>query len=217
MSGASFWHAVWEKQGTEGKERASGRTNYGPSQAIALAEDAVRGLVLEPWDSLLDVGCAAGLMGEILSTKVSRYVGVDYSAASIAAFKAARPKLDLRVADATDLSQFKDGEFTKTLMSSVLLCLDEREALLAMKEMRRVTRDRGRGFCSGNLELKVWSEKPDASRCKTGCACYAHCLWFNNATFESLAAAAGWKEVRYRKINSALPQSDYMFDAELHT
>lgn len=209
---SEFWHAVWEHKGLQSTEIASGRSGYGPSQIGVLVEDAAGGLDLRPHDTLLDIGCAAGLMGETLHGMVKRYVGVDFAQSSVDRFKRRCPGFDVRVASATDLSQFSDGEFTKTLLSSVLLVMAYDEAPIALREMRRVTADGGRGFVSGNLRLKPGVKRPDGTGCREHCTCYNHASWYTDQEMIDMAKAAGWRDAYVAKIHPNLSQSEYQFD-----
>lgn len=210
-----LWRPIWESKGNEPIAKASGRSNYTQEQVLTLVEDAARALKLQPWDSLLDIGCAAGLMGEHLYQMVKRYVGVDYSPQAIRRFRADQAfpgenSIEVVCASATDLP-FKSGEFTKTLMSSVLLCLSSEECKQAIREMRRVTAVGGRGFVSGNLQMKP-GVVVDPSQCSEGCRCDHHCTWFWPEDLKALAVECGWGSAYSIAIDPSLPQSGHQFD-----
>lgn len=203
MTGASYWRPIWLAKAAESIESASGRSNYDEATTAALVEDARRALGIEPWDALLDIGCAKGLMGERLAQMVDRYVGVDYSAAAVDDFRR-RCGVDARAASAVALP-FSDREFSKTLMSSVLLCLDRKECIASIQEMRRVTKRAGRGFISGNLD----SSRIGACALKSS---YEAASWFWPDELMRLAIECGWTDARIVYPDARLPQAPYMFD-----
>lgn len=213
------WREQWEHNGAQSIGAASARDSYGPNQIEQLIGDAVDALALGPEDSLLDIGCAAGLMGESLSAMVSRYVGIDYSANSLSLFRRRCPTLEILNVTASDLSIFCDGEFSKTLMSGVLMLMDKEEALTSLLEMRRVTRLGGLGFCSGVPELKIGMEKPVQSKGDDapGRLRYSQCLWLTYDELEAMALCAGWARAEYRKMSPELPQFPYQMDCVLFT
>src|SRR3990167_414957 len=201
--GSGYWKDHWNTLKDAEPNTASGRSSYGPSHVRILVLDATTALDLQPEDSLIDIGCAAGLMGEVLIPMVKSYVGVDYSEVSLQSFRDRLPAAEVVNAGATKLP-YGNGEFSKSLMSSVLLCLSKEEAFEALREMRRVTTVRG--FCSGNLI----GEQPDPSCCEDGCLCYAHCCWFEPGELEELAIKAGWKSAKTVAISKELQHSTIM-------
>lgn len=210
---AEYWHPIWEAKSSDTVQAMSGRSNYDRHRTECLVRDAVRALRLSPDDTLLDIGCAAGLMGDHLRAIVAQYVGVDYSSAAIAAFHARVPGAVLYVASAVSLP-FSDKSFTKTLMSSVTLCLSKAEGLVALREMRRVTADGGVGFCSGNLRYDPqWD--PEKLVCREGCSCYRHATAYTESELMRLAISAGWGLAASVPTHPDIPQGAYMFDLVL--
>jgi SAM-dependent methyltransferase len=155
-------------------------------------------------DTLLDVGCAAGLTGEALIALVAQYVGLDYSAAAVQEFKRRVPYADVQVGDCQDLP-FADRTFSKGLVGSVLLCLDAFEAKVALSELRRVIRDRA--YVSGNLDATRRVDVPGAG--------YIEALWMVPEEARQMAFEAGWKAVAIVPPSNVLPQASYMFDMVL--
>ena len=207
MTGSREWLPIWREKGAHGETVAqlSGRSNYGAAEAETLANDAAWWLKLEPADSLLDIGCAAGLVGECLIPRVRRYVGLDYSEGAVARFRERLPGVDARVADALELP-FEDGEFDVSLMGSVLLCLSLDECAQALREMRRVTKRRG--YVSGNLE----GLQPSGAECPANCRCYAHCTWFTRESLTQLAVSCGWAAAIATDMSDGLQHRGIMFD-----
>lgn len=209
-TGMEHWLPIWRGKASQDPAAAAGRSNYGPAHVKALVTDAVAGLGLHAGDTLLDVGCAQGLMGEHLREGLSRYVGVDAVYGMVAAFRQ-RCRVEAYVASATDLSCFSDGEFSKALLSSVLLVLSREEGLQALRELRRVTAAGGRGFISGNVHTAT-DKTPFGKECDPGCLCYAHVTAWPIQDLCAAAAAAGWRNPRVRPINPALQQATYQWD-----
>jgi SAM-dependent methyltransferase len=67
--------------------------------------------------TVLDLGVGGGRTAGPLSRIASRYVGLDYSEGMVEACRARYPRLEFRLGDATDLSQFADGLFDAVLFS----------------------------------------------------------------------------------------------------
>lgn len=208
---SSEWHKVWEAKAAAGEtmRQLSGRSTYSDAAILALVGDARAGLNLQPSDKLLEIGCAAGLMGVHLSKLCGRYAGVDYNEGAVASFKWRHPGLDVTVANALELP-FKDGEFDCTLLGSVLLCLDGHEALRAMKEMRRVTRPGGRGMVQNQ---PIGTAPPATEACVPGCRCFAHTLWLTPGDFVALALDAGWRHAELRTMSTLIPE--HTFEADM--
>jgi len=67
--------------------------------------------------SILDLGVGGGRTTAYLAGRASHYVGLDYAAAMIKACQTKFPHLDFRVADAADLSAFRDESFDAVVFS----------------------------------------------------------------------------------------------------
>jgi ubiquinone/menaquinone biosynthesis C-methylase UbiE len=203
MSGAAFWAPIWAEKGRarESVAAMSGRSTYTTDMRCKLASDAAVALDLNPDDFLVDIGCAAGFTGEILRIEPAVYIGVDYSGDALRAFMARCPGVNTCHASALDLP-FRDGEFSKSLMGSVLLCLTKDECRQALTEMRRVTTDRG--FVSGNLEAGKAS------------VVHEHCTWFTRDELVDLALSCGWSRAEAVDISPELtPHASFMFDLKV--
>lgn len=205
------WHKVWTEKAAAGEtvRQLSGRSKYSDAAIAALVADARAGLNLQHSDRLLEIGCAAGLMAVHLSAMCAQYTGVDYNAGAVAALKARCPHLDVAVANALDLP-FEDGEFDCTLLGSVLLCLNQGEALQALREMRRVTRAGGRGM----VQNQPIGQRPvPAIGCVPGCRCFAHTLWLTPGELVELALDAGWLHTELRAMSVLIPE--HTFEADM--
>lgn len=86
---------------------------YGTLSELTAAEEAGFALTAAAWrgGDVLDLGIGGGRTVMALAEAARSYVGVDYSDAMLAVARARYPKLDLRQADARDLSAFADAKF----------------------------------------------------------------------------------------------------------
>jgi ubiquinone/menaquinone biosynthesis C-methylase UbiE len=66
---------------------------------------------LKPGSVILDLGVGGGRTTAYLAGRASHYVGIDYAEAMIEACQAKFPNLEFKVADAADLSAFRDESF----------------------------------------------------------------------------------------------------------
>ena len=180
----AFWREHWIERISAQPSVASGRESYGDEETEILVADAIKALALHHSDSLLDIGCAKGLMGRYLQ-RVSRYVGMDY-------IKGFRP---LVVGDAIRLP-FRDATFDKTLLSGVLVCIPREWHWNVLSEMRRVTKPGGRGFVSGNLREYVHR--------------FAHV--FDAGELARVARECGWARAWVTQIDPRLEQARDYFD-----
>lgn len=184
----AFWHDLWTSRVTESPQLAAGRGAYDDDDLVVLIADTIRGLDLRPTDSLLDIGCAKGFVGDKLRQLVRRYVGLDY----IVAFK---PTV---AGDAVSLP-FQDGAFDKVLMAGVLVCIPPAHNAAALKELRRVTRPSGRAFVASNPFRRV----------------HQMAQVYKESELADLARACGWDRATCVGINPKLEQSIYYFDMVL--
>jgi len=180
-----FWHDLFASRSNATIEQASARASYSEKETSILVADAVAALELRETDSLLDIGCAKGLMGRRLRPLIAGYVGLDY-------IEAFRPTV---VGDAVKLP-FGDGTFDKTLLSGVLLCIPPDEHATVLREMRRVTKADGRGFVSSNPFMFV----------------HKNCAIFKREELLRMAQGCGWKRSWITPISPSLEQAPYYFD-----
>ena len=181
----SYWHDLWVNRVEESPEYAAGRQTYGEAEIAAAVADAVSALSLCREDSLLDIGCSKGLIGDGLRRHVRRYVGLDY----IVGF---RPAV---VGDAVALP-FGDGSFDKVMLAGVLCCMPPDENAAVLREMRRVVRPGGRGFVSCNPFTFV----------------HHLATIYDRGELMDLARRCGWRRAWIADINPLLDQAQYYFD-----
>jgi ubiquinone/menaquinone biosynthesis C-methylase UbiE len=100
---------------------------------------------VKPGMAVLDLGVGGGRTTPYLSRVASRYVGVDYSEAMIRACRTKFPHLDFVLADASDLSRFKDASFDAIVFSfnGLDYVVPKEKRLQCLRECRRVLRDEG--------------------------------------------------------------------------
>lgn len=86
-------------------------TDRGERNALLAIADEIRN------QPLLDVGVGAGRSTWLLRLLSSRYVAVDYTPEMVELCRRIHPGVDVRVADARDLSQFADGSLGFVMFS----------------------------------------------------------------------------------------------------
>lgn len=133
------WHEVWERKGRSDSTdlRALDGFENTTIDAAQVARQIVAILDLQPGDSVLEVGCGAGMLAQYIP---GDYTGVDYSPAMVARFLTLQPGRHAGVSEARALG-FADGSFDKVFAFSVFQYFpDEAYARRAIAEMRRVAR-----------------------------------------------------------------------------
>ncbi len=108
----------------------------------------LRDLVSElapPGSSVLDVGCGTGYQLLRMASRIETGTGIDRADRMIAyarkqQAKRGKANLTFDLADAADLSRFRDNEFDLATMTLVLHEMETEQRLPALKEMIRVSR-----------------------------------------------------------------------------
>lgn len=100
---------------------------------------------ITPQMAILDVGVGGGRTTPYLSQMASHYVGVDYSEEMVRVCRKKFPRLEFRVADASDLPEFQDASFDVIVMSfnTIDYLLPNEKRQQCLKECRRVLRNGG--------------------------------------------------------------------------
>jgi SAM-dependent methyltransferase len=149
------WMEVWERKGrtdTRDLRTLDGfeSTRIDPEH---VAREIVRLLDIGPDDTVLEVGCGAGMLAQYLEC---RYAGVDYSPAMVRRFNELQPGRTAQVGEAGNLP-FPDRSIDKVFAFSVFQYFpDAAYAARAIAELRRVAR---RAVLIGDLPLR--SHSPD--------------------------------------------------------
>ncbi len=90
--------------------------------------------------SMLDIGCGGGRTTQHFATLTKDYIGIDYAVNMIKTCRKKFPEFQFEVADARNLSMFKDGRFDFSLFSfNGLDYMSHKDRVLALKEIHRVT------------------------------------------------------------------------------
>jgi ubiquinone/menaquinone biosynthesis C-methylase UbiE len=117
---------------------------------------------LRPDMAILDIGVGGGRTTPYLAKGAARYVGADYSNAMVESCRARFPKLEFRHCDATDMSQFQDGEFDAVVFSfnGIDIIRTDEGRKRCLEETARVLKSGGVFiFSSHNARiLGVWPE-----------------------------------------------------------
>lgn len=92
-------------------------------------------------ESCLDIGCGTGALTLLLRQRVGRVVGVDLDADRIVVVqRRLQEEAEFHCADATNLSQFEDGEFDCATISLLLHSVPGDVALAILREAKRVAK-----------------------------------------------------------------------------
>jgi SAM-dependent methyltransferase len=107
--------------------------DLGEQAAVTLVAGSSRGR------PILDIGVGAGRTTSLLRLLSDDYVGVDYSHALVERARLAHPGVDLRWADARDLSELSDRRFALVLFSfNGLDSVEHDDRATIMRQMRSV-------------------------------------------------------------------------------
>jgi SAM-dependent methyltransferase len=218
-SPATDWRTIWESKVAEPDFAASGRSSGDPGQLFALLADACAALEPTVEDTLLDLGCGVGLLARHLAPYAHRLVAVDFAVSLIGRARAHVPSGRFAAASILSLP-FREGAFSKVLVSSVLQYLeDDSSVTRALAEIRRVTTAHGRAFASGNPDerkkeeyiagidrLDIPEERKVVMRERNRKA-----YWMSPESLVRRAEEAGW-HAEVRPISPSVWQSSYMFD-----
>jgi SAM-dependent methyltransferase len=213
------WRRIWESKAAEPDFTASGRSSSDPGQLFALLADACTALAPTAEDTLLDVGCGVGMLARHLAPYVHRLVAMDFAPSLIGRARAHVPSGRFAAASIQSLP-FRDGAFSKVLVSSVLQYLeDDGSVARALAEIRHVTAAHGRAFASGNPDerkkeeyiagidhLDIPEERKVVIRERNRQA-----YWMSQESLLRRAEEAGW-QAEVRPISPSVWQSSYMFD-----
>lgn len=93
-------------------------------------------------DNILDVGCGEGFVTLILSEKNSKITGCDYSIESIELARKKYPDIEFVYSNSTNL-RFKDGIFTKVILSDIAEHLLKIQLVNTLTEIERVLIKKG--------------------------------------------------------------------------
>jgi SAM-dependent methyltransferase len=148
-------------------EHYASRSGLQPGEGVLIDRwlDAITGSVF------LDIGVGGGRTTGVIAALTQRYVGVDYSAPLIEAARRRYPERDLRWADARDLAEFEDEEFSVVWFSFNGIDSvgdDDRRQILG--EIRRVLRPGGLFlFSTHNRDVATfdrlpWRRRPRVTR-----------------------------------------------------
>lgn len=130
--------AAWNAGKVAGRYRADEGLQPGEAAALALVGDRIRDR------PILDLGVGGGRTAAVLRGMTRDYVGIDFSADMVALCRSRFPELDIRRADARDLSVFADRRFALAMFSyNGIDYVGHADRLRILAELRRVLADDG--------------------------------------------------------------------------
>jgi ubiquinone/menaquinone biosynthesis C-methylase UbiE len=142
---SNFWKKIWDTKGASSSSDLFFLDGY-DHMKISFNERAVcrriaDSLSIQPFHSILEVGCGCGLLAKELD-KHCNYTGVDYSVNIIKKHQQLFPKHEVKVAEANKLP-FEDNFFDFVFCFGVFQYLpDEDYANRAISEMQRVAKSK---------------------------------------------------------------------------
>jgi len=136
--------------------------HYASLQYLSPCEKTLFNAFLKQGDVILDLGVGGGRTTPYLSTRASRYVGVDYAPKMVEACQQKFPQLEFMEADATNLAPFGDQTFDSVVMgfNSMDYLIPAESRLQCLGEIHRVLRNDG--------VLIFSSHNPRAIFCRPG-------------------------------------------------
>jgi len=115
---------------------------------------------IQPGANVLDMGVGGGRTTQALASMAGRYVGADYSHPMVAACARRYPGLEFRHCDATQMTQFANGEFDAMVFSfnGIDYITEDDARARCLAEAGRVLKDGGIFiFSSHNArQLGIW-------------------------------------------------------------
>lgn len=143
------WRKFWDEQAKVPEAHIAVRGEKVFSDRVQAFHDQklVELISLKPSDHILDAGCGLGDQVILLSPRVAKITGIDYSAPMVERCKERLTKegvgnAEVRVADVTNLP-FPDNSFDHALSICVLQYLTEEECLKMFGEISRVVKPGG--------------------------------------------------------------------------
>jgi ubiquinone/menaquinone biosynthesis C-methylase UbiE len=137
---------------------------YAQLKALQPAEQTILNLFKDRLSNMkmLDIGVGGGRTTQHFSQATADYIGIDYSAAMIAACKtrfSTYPQVSFEITDARDMSQFKDNSFDFILFSfNGIDYMSHTDRLKVLQEISRVGKSGGHFFFSSH-NLRVFEQE----------------------------------------------------------
>jgi len=119
--------------------------HYAALDYLSLCERILFDSFIKQGDAILDLGVGGGRTTPHLSRVASRYVGVDYAPAMIAACRLKFPHLEFLVADAANLAVLGDANFDSVVMAfnGIDSLVPDESRRRCLGEIHRVLKDGG--------------------------------------------------------------------------
>jgi SAM-dependent methyltransferase len=120
-------------------------SHYGSLNYLTPCEVCLFDAFLKPGMAVLDIAVGGGRTTPHLSSRASRYVGIDYSEEMVRICRQKFPKLKFMVADASDLSAFADSSFDAIVIAfnGLDYILPAEKRCQCLRECARVLRSGG--------------------------------------------------------------------------
>lgn len=120
-------------------------SHYASLEYLTSCERLLFGSYIKPGSVILDLGVGGGRTTPYLANRASHYVGVDYASAMIKACQARFPRLEFKVADASELSVFQDRSFDAVVFAfnGIDYVLPDESRRRCLKHIQRVLKSGG--------------------------------------------------------------------------
>ena len=127
-------------------------THYERAEGLMPPEKVLFAKYAKPGMEILDIGVGGGRTTPFLAKDAKRYLGLDYAQGMVDACKRRFPEQEFAWGDATNLSDIADASFDLTVFSfnGIDSIPTDEGRIMALKEMRRVTRPDGRIIISSH-------------------------------------------------------------------
>lgn len=190
---------VWtETSAVEHFARINGFIDAGERNAFLSIAPRVRG------QAALDVGVGAGRTVPLVRLLTDEYIAFDYAQGMVDGCRRTYPGVDVRLADARNMVEFRDGQFGFVLFSfSGIDALEHHDRSKVLSEMHRVLRPGGwLMFSTHNMEGPSYGEVPWRGRRSSGPAPFRAFRWLARAPMRLGRYRRAWTNwLKYRRMN----------------
>jgi ubiquinone/menaquinone biosynthesis C-methylase UbiE len=143
---------LYDARITSTKDAVKAAGQWGSDDFVPLiCKEICSKIKLKQSDTILELGCGSGVLGNWIIDKCSKYVGIDLSSKMLNHFlNNSNKALDL-IQGTTDLTAFKDNSFDIIILNGVTMYFSNEILANTLKEMKRVVSPSGVIFIGENI------------------------------------------------------------------
>ena len=143
---------LYDARITSTKDAVKAAGQWGSDDFVPLiCKEICSKIKLKQSDTILELGCGSGVLGNWIIDKCSKYVGIDLSSKMLNHFlNNSNKALDL-IQGTTDLTGFKDNSFDIIILNGVTMYFSNELLANTLKEMKRVVSPSGVIFIGENI------------------------------------------------------------------